>query len=97
MTAAHSISDEYRAPLKMAAVLSASFALLSMLVLDFGETARLTAGGLIVFWACVFIGVWRRPLNPTRFDLWLIWWGCLLLIVGFQCLVHFVWHLRGLE
>src|SRR5437667_5386440 len=97
MSAVHFISDQYRRPLTTAIVFSAILAILSALMLDGGQAARLTAIGLLFFWACVLVGMWRRPFNPTRFDLVLIGWGCAPFVFGLQLALHVVWHLRGLE
>jgi len=81
----------------MALIFSAIITLLSVLVLDGGETARLSAIGLLIFWASVLMAIWRRPRDPTSFDLLLVRWGCLPLVVGFQVAIRLVWHYRGLE
>ena len=92
-----SISDSYRGPLRTAVVCSIIVAVLSALMLDFGQAARLSAIALLVFWACALVGIWRRPRNPTRIDLRLLRWGCVPLVLAFQIAIHIVWHLRGLE
>jgi hypothetical protein len=82
------ISDVYRAPIRMALAVSMGLAILSMLMLDFGETARATAGGLIVFWSWILIAIARRPEHPAPIDLLLIRWGCLPLVIGFNALMQ---------
>jgi hypothetical protein len=88
------ISDDYRAPIAVALALSMGVAVCSMLMLDFGETARATAGGLIVFWIWILIAIIRRPERPNRIDLFLIRWGCLPMVIGFNALMQVVWHWR---
>jgi hypothetical protein len=90
------ISDSYRAPLRSALIFSDLITVLSVLVLDGGETCRLSAIVLAIFWAWTLFAMWRRPRNPTPIDLFLIQWGCLPLVVGFQTAIHWVWHSRGL-
>jgi hypothetical protein len=92
-----SLSDSYRIPVRRALAWSVIMAALSALLLDRGQTARLTAFGLLVFWACVLMTICRRPTNPTRFDLLLIGWGSWAVVFGFQALMQVLWHLRGLE
>jgi hypothetical protein len=91
-----SISESYRSALWRALILSLVLGVLSALVLDGGETARLSMIGLAIFWVCIVAILWRRPQNPTSLDLLLIRWGCLPLLLGFQAAMHCVWHLRGL-
>jgi hypothetical protein len=91
------ISDTYRGPLRAALVVSALVTILSLLVLDGGETARLSGIGLLVSWGWVLTGMWLRPRTPTACDLWLIRRGCLPIIIGFQVAVHLVWYWRGLH
>jgi hypothetical protein len=90
------ISETYRSALWRALIFSVIIGVLGALTLD-TETPRLTAIGLVVFWAFVVVVVWRRPQNPTSIDLLLIRWGCLPLMIGFQVAIHCVWHWRGLE
>ncbi len=92
-----SISDSYRAPLRMALVFSAIIAFLAIFTLDGGETAQLSGIGLSIFWAWVLVAMWRRPRNPTSLDLLLVRNGSLPFVVAFQVAIHFVWHWRGLQ
>jgi hypothetical protein len=89
------ISERYRPSLRMAVVLPSIIFVLSVLMLDGGETARLSGIGLFVFWAWVLVAIWQRPGNPTAVDLMLIRWGCPPLVVGFQVAIHCAWHWRG--
>jgi hypothetical protein len=97
MIADLSLSDRYRAPVRFALAWSVIMAVVSVLVLDGGQAARLTAFGLLVFWTCVLMIICRRPATPTRFDLLFIGWGSWAVVLGFQVVMHVVWHLRGLE
>jgi hypothetical protein len=90
------ISETYRGPLRAAVVATFIVGVLSALVLDFGQTARLTGVALAIFWGWTFLTLWRRPQTPTRIDLLLIRWGCAPFVVGFDSLQFYVWHLRGL-
>lgn len=91
------ISNSYRGPLRTAVGLSVLFAVLSALMLDGGQAARLSAIGLLIFWSSVMMAIWRRPQTPTPLDLLLVRWGCVPLVLGFQVAIYIVWHLRGLE
>jgi hypothetical protein len=89
------ISDRYREPLWRAVIASVIVAVLSMCMLDFGQTARLTAIAFAIFWGWAFVALWRRPRNPTAADLVLIGRGCVPFVVGLQCLIYLAWHWRG--
>jgi hypothetical protein len=95
LTTEISVSDRYRRPLWSAALTSIALVFLSALMLDFGQTCRLSAIALGVFWGWVFIGMVRRPRNPTLMDLVLIERGCVPFVVGVQALIHLAWHWRG--
>ena len=90
------ISETYRAALWRALICSLVIGLLFGLVDDY-QTPWLTAVGLALFWTLVVVIICRRPQTPTKLDLLAIRWGWLPLIVGFQVLIRFVWHWRGLE
>ena len=88
-------SEGYSSPLWRALIHSGIIAILSILVLDDGTTAQLSGIGLSIFWAWVFVAIWRRPQNPTSFDLLLIRWGCLPFVILFQAVIYCGWHWRG--
>ena len=90
------LSDECRRPLWDGLALQSVLAVLSLLVLDGGDTARLSGVALAAFWGGALVALLRRPRTPTRLDLWLLRWGCLPLVVGVQILGRSVWHWRGL-
>jgi hypothetical protein len=90
------ISESYRSAVRMALIISLIFGVMSALVLDGGELARLTGIALAVFWGAVAVIMLRRPRNPTSFDLFLIRYGCGPLIIGFWAAISFVWRWRGL-
>jgi hypothetical protein len=91
------ISSSYDRPLRRALISSLIFFVLSILCLDGGQTAILSCHGLLLFWLFALVIVFRRPKEPTPIDLWLIGWGLWPFNIGFQVVVHIVWHLRGLE
>jgi hypothetical protein len=91
------ISENYRSSIRVAVIFSGIAAILSGLMLDGGETARLTGIGLAVFWVSVLVAIRRRPRTPTHLDLLYIRWGCPSLLIVFQAAIHYAWHLRGLQ
>ena len=86
------ISENYRGPLWGAVVLQAVTAALSVLMLDFGITARYCFIALLGFWGGTALVLLRRPRNPTQADLWLIRWGYLPLVVAVQVVARFAAH-----
>jgi hypothetical protein len=90
-------STSYGGPLRRALISSLIIFVLSILVVDFWQTAILSELGLLLFWLFALIVKIRRPKEPTPTDLWLIGWGIWPFIICFHVAVHVVWHLRGLE
>ena len=90
-------ANSFRGPIFSALIHSVIVTVISVLVLDMGETARVSAIGLAIFWGWAFFAMWRRSANPTEVDLCVIRWGCIPFIIGFQMVISFVWRLRGLS
>lgn len=87
----------WRATLWTAVAFSVVMAILSLLALDFGQSARLSGVGLAAFWSATLLVLWRRPGNPSRWDLVLIRWGCVPFVIGFQIAVRAAWQWCGVE
>jgi hypothetical protein len=87
-------SDAYHEPLLAALAISGILLVLSTSTSG-GDILCLTEIGLVIFWGWVFYVWWRRAANPTKLDLYLIKWGCIPWVIGFQVAMY-VWHLRGL-
>ena len=74
------ISERYSSPLWRALIHSGIMAItLQSWCSTSTATAQLSGIGLSIFWAWVFVAIWRRPQNPTSLDLLLIRWGYLRL------------------
>jgi hypothetical protein len=91
------ISSSYRKPVFEALVLQMLLGLLSALILDGGTTARICGIALIAFWAGAAVLIWRHPQMPTRTDITFVRFGYLPVVVLAFFLVHFIWHVRGVE
>ena len=91
------ISSRYRTPIFEAVALQAIIGILSLLILDGGDIARVCGIALIAFWGGVTVLIYRRPKSPSKIDLQLIRFGYLPLVVIAGFLVHFIWHFRGVE
>lgn len=92
-----SISNHYQSPVRTALAFSLGMAATSLLMLDFGQSVRLTAIALSIFWLSVAIAITKRPNSPTTNDLLYIRWGSVPLVVVFHLATHLAWHWRRLE
>jgi hypothetical protein len=75
------ISPAYRKPIFESVGLQALMCVLSGLLLDRGDTARICGIALIGFWVGAAMLIWRRPHSPTRKDIELLRFGYLPLVV----------------
>ena len=74
-------SPEYNAALKTGLLIQAVLAVATALVLDFGQTHRAFWVAFLCQWAMVWIMLFRRPNNPTWFDLLLVRYGIVPLLI----------------
>lgn len=77
-----SISPSYREATGVAAVIQVFVVFCSGLILDGGAIGQLCVMALPPFWAATAILIWRRPQQPTRFDLSFIRIGYLLIVIA---------------
>jgi len=63
------IAESYRHPIVFALVLQVVIAVLSMLMLDGGQLAKVCGVAMAGFWIGGFVIIGRRPFNPTASDL----------------------------
>ena len=89
------ISDHYRAAIFFAVKLQVILGILSLFILDGGESAQILGVALVAFWAAVTVQIWRNPKYPTITDIRLIRFGYPLVVLLAYFLVQFIWHLRG--
>jgi len=73
-------SPEYNAAFKTALLMQAVLAVVTALVLDFGQTHRAFWVAFLCQWAMVWIMLFRRPMQPTRFDLAIVRYGIVPLL-----------------
>ena len=85
------ISLAYRKPIFEALVLQGIVAVLSLMILDGGTTARICGIALLGFWGGTAVLILRRPIAPTTFDLAFVRFGYLPVVLLAILLVHFVW------
>jgi hypothetical protein len=91
------ISPHYRKAIFEAVGLQVVIGFLSLMILDGGGCAQICGAALVAFWVAVIIQIWRNPQTPTYTDIRLIRFGYLPLVVFAGFLVHFIWHLKGIE
>jgi len=87
-------SPKYNTAFRTALILQGIFAVLTALILDFGQTHRAFWVAFLCQWALVWIILFRRPMNPTRLELAIVRFGIvpiLFLVVGLG-----PWLLRAL-
>ena len=73
-------SPEYNAAFKTALLLQTVLAVVTALVLDFGQTNRAFWVAFFCQWAMVWIILFRRPIHPTWLDLALVRYGIVPLL-----------------
>lgn len=91
------ISPAYRKAIFDALVLQIFIGLLSAMILDGGGCAQVCGVALLAFWGGAAVLIWRRPQSPTQTDILLLRFGYFLVIFIAGVLIHFIWHLRGIE
>ncbi|XZE36226.1 hypothetical protein SH501x_001784 [Pirellulaceae bacterium SH501] len=74
-------SPEYNAAFKTGLLIQAVLAVVTALVLDFGQMHRAFWVAFLCQWAMVWIMLFRRPVNPTWFDLSLVRYGIVPLLI----------------
>jgi hypothetical protein len=69
------LSLEYRKATRHALLVQTPIAVLALLLLDGGYTAKVCGLAMLGFWLVAALIAVRRPWNPTAFDLWYWRWG----------------------
>lgn len=85
-------SSPYRAALRAALFQQVPCALLSVLMLDGGRTARACGVALLGFWAMAALLIARRPAGPRPGDLAALRWGFAPIFVA--CVLFNEWGRR---
>ena len=71
------LSPQYGDAARTALWVQIPLGILSLLMLDGGQTAKVYAVTLAGFWPCAFLIALRRRWSPTAVDLWFWRWGFL--------------------
>lgn len=90
-----SVSPNYLQALGVAAAMQFFVLFFSGLLLDGGAIGQICLMALPPFWATAAMLIWRRPQQPTKFDLSLIRIGYLFVLVATLLLAPLIWRLRG--
>ncbi|MFM8790890.1 MAG: hypothetical protein ACKOKG_04555 [Verrucomicrobiota bacterium] len=89
------ISPSYRKPVFEAVVLQFILGILSLMILDGGDCARICGAALLAFWGGAVVLIWRHRHSPTKTDLELIRFGYLPVVVIAFVVIHLAWAARG--
>lgn len=65
--------------------------ILSLMILDGGDCARICGAALLAFWGGAIVLIWRHPQTPTKTDLELVRFGYLPVVVITFVVIHLVW------
>jgi hypothetical protein len=76
-----SIAPQYREDFIFSACIQTFFLIAGALCLDGGGMLRYVLIVIATYWAMSLIIVFRRPLRPTRSDLWVVRHGFLLVMI----------------
>ena len=96
------IAEDYRRAIFSSLILQVILGFLAMMVLDGGRIAHTTGIAVLAFWAGAAVIILRRPKSPTEWDLFLVRFGFLPLLIMTFALAewvwswHWVWKIRGL-
>lgn len=74
-------SLEYKSAFKVALFIQGVLAVLTLLVLDFGQMHRAFWVSFLCQWAMVCVILLRRPMNPTRLDLAIVRYGIIPIFI----------------
>ena len=91
------ISPTYKKPVIQAAGLSFILLILSLMVLDLGETIAAAPFSLAAFWGVTVLIILQRPTAPTVSDIRFIRFGSLPVFILAQAVVRGIWYLRGVQ
>jgi hypothetical protein len=84
------VADTYRSAFRLALLQQIPWAMLCLLMLDFGRSAKICGIAMLAFWVAAFIMMARRPESPTRFDMGFIRWAFFPIFVVTFLLAEFV-------
>ena len=91
--------EKIKSPLRRAIVFALGYQiallLLSLMATDGGQIGQICLFAFVAFWGGAIITIWRRRLNPTKFDIFIIRAGYVPLCVITVLLTSWIWELRG--
>ena len=87
--------ESYRPVLKFGIISAILLLLLPALALDMGECAIAYLQALAIYLSLVLIVLFRRSSSPTKFDLFALKWGFVILFFLCIALSPYVWHLHS--
>ena len=93
--AAFEFSPRYGSALNQAIVLQIVFGVLTALMLDMGQSFGFFKVAFLGHWVGILLIIGRRPLSPTKVDIFFIRWGILLLLAITGGIAPLVWKIIG--
>jgi len=88
-------SPSYRGTLRLIMIEQIPLGLLAGMIMDGGGVALIFLYTLAGFWAGFGMIVLRRPMTPTKTDLFLIKWGTFILLAISFGMACGIWPWRG--
>ena len=68
------VSESYCSAFRIALLQQVPWAILCLLMMDLGRTAKICGIAMCAFWVAAFTIMARRPQSPTRFDILFVRW-----------------------
>ena len=86
---------QYWNAIQVSLVFQIFLGLFGILALDFGEICYIWLITMVAYWAEVILMMIRRPVSPTRLDLFLVRWSYPALFLIAIPIVAAIWKARG--
>jgi len=90
-------SSKYNPAFKKSLLIQGVLAILTLLILDFGQTHRAFWVAFLCQWATVSLLLLRRPSNPSRLDLLIVRYGIVPILILIVCAGPWLLRILGLQ
>jgi hypothetical protein len=89
------LSEKYWAAIRVSLVFQVFLCLMTLLMTDLGLSFQIWGITMTAYWGGVIVVVMRRPVAPTRLDIFLVRWSFPFLFILAVPLVALIWKARG--
>jgi len=72
---------DYYPAMRTALIWQGILGILAVLMLDMGQTRQVFGVAFLCHWAIIWLILFRRPLAPSRLDLWIVRYATLPLMI----------------